>query len=116
MGKFDKNTGAPISKANADKKAKKWKDNKNKKVETNACFIGRDWLEELLSKPGCTGIWVNFGESEDGKSVEPFFIAGDVDGNYIMSTETKTSTSEVAISNDIINDSTECPPDCPQPL
>jgi len=112
MGKFDKSTGAPISKADSDKKAKKWKDNKNKKVETNASFIGRDWIEKLLAKPGCTGIWVNYGESEDGKSLEPYFIAGDKDGNYIMSDETKSNAS-VAASDDIINFSTKCPPDCP---
>lgn len=113
MGKFDKNTGAPISKAEADKKSNKWKDSKNKKVETNASFIGRDWIEKLLAKDGCTGIWVNYGESEDGKSLEPFFIAGDVNGNYIMSDTTKRSV-ETASDDDIINRSTECPPECPQ--
>lgn len=112
MGKFDANTGAPISKADADKKSKKWKDNKNKKVTTNASFIGREWIEKLLAKDGCTGIWVNYGESEDGKSLEPFFIAGDKDGNYIMSDET-TRSVETASGDDIINHTTNCPPDCP---
>ena len=111
MGDFKASVGAPISKASADKKAKKWKDNKNKKVETNASFIGRDWLEKLLAKPGCTGIWVNYGESEDGKSLEPYFIAGDENGKYILSAETTLSV-EVA-SDDIINQTTKCPPECP---
>ena len=112
MGKFDKATGAPISKANADKKSKKWKDNKNKKVDTTASFIGREWIEKLLAKPNCTGIWVNYGESEDGKSLEPFFIAGDINGRYIMSDETQKNM-DVAAGDDIINHATECPPDCP---
>lgn len=112
MGKFDKNTGAPISKADAEKKSKNWKKNKKEKMETESVFIGRDWIEKLLQKDGCTGIWVNFGESDDGKSMEPYFIAGDIDGNYIMSEQSKTSTAAAA-DDDIINNSTKCPPNCP---
>lgn len=111
MGKFDVNTGAPISKAEADKKSKKWKDNKGKKVETNASFIGRDWIEKLLAKPGCTGIWVNYGESEDGKSLQPYFIAGDVNGNHIMADTTNALSDQAG--DDIINLATQCPPNCP---
>lgn len=118
MGKFDKNTGALISKANADEKAEKWKNNTGKNIETKACFIGRDKLEELLAKSGCTGIWVNFGEGKNVKgenTIDPYFTAGDVDGNHILSEETKTYTTEIATSNDILNDPTLCPPDCPPP-
>ena len=114
MGKFDPGTGAPISQKDAEKKSKKWKESKGKKkeIETNASFIGRDWIEALLAKEGCTGIWVNYGESDDGKSLEPFFIAGDINGKYIMSDESIQS-AEKAVNNDIINHTTQCPPDCP---
>lgn len=109
MGKFDPTTGAPISKAESEKKAKKWKD--GKKSDTVSNFIGRDWIEKLLKKKGCTGIWICYGESDDGKEMEPFLIAGDINGKYIMSEETKREATTA--TDDIINQSTKCPPDCP---
>lgn len=111
MGNFDPTTGGPISKKDAEKKANKWKAGKDKKkeIETNASFIGRDWIQLLLDKPNCTGIWVNYGESDDGKSLEPFFTASDENGNPIS---TSVENAEVA-TDDIINHTKQCPPECP---
>jgi hypothetical protein len=111
MGKFDTNIGAPISKEKAKEKADKWKNNKEKRkdIKTEANFFGREWIEKLLAKEGCTGIWINYGETKEGKSMQPFLIAGDIDGNYILTNE----AARTAESDDIINSSGECPPDCP---
>lgn len=108
MGKYDANTGASITQTDADKKAKKWKDNSSKKVDTNACFFGKDWVQMLLDKPNCTGIWVNFGESDNGKQMEPYLVAGNVNGGIINN----DSADEVENAT-YVGDPTKCPPDCP---
>jgi hypothetical protein len=73
--------------------------------------FSRGEIDQLLAKPGCTGIRIYFGMKPDFK-VYTILVAVDSQNRDILPPSIK---SMGVVDDDVLERGTRCPPDCPPP-
>lgn len=72
----------------------------------------RDVFDIVLAKPGCSGLRIYYGMSEDLK-IHTIIAGTDENGNDILPQNSSASSSSTTSDDDIIENGIRCPDICP---
>jgi hypothetical protein len=106
---FNRKEGKPIPLGQAVKWVKTYQ-KKNPKLP-KGYFFGKEVIEQLLKESGCMGIRIYMGEDDNGV-LHPVLVGARADQSNILP-KNLAATESTGGAPQVINDSKQCPPECP---